>query len=127
MKKQTRAIRTFFFSLLWISILVAATACASLSARQKKIDAYEASGQCFDCKGSGEVVCPECKGRGWTTCPKCSGSGKDPGVLTTSVGDQNMCSACKGQGQIACRNCDGMLRLSCNRCGRTGAAPKKPP
>ena len=124
-KPPPPAIRAILCSLLAIFAMLPAAGCRSMAARQKKIAAYEASGKCFNCKGSGEVECPQCKGRGWITCARCSGSGRNSGVPATGADPANFCSACQGHGQLACPNCDGFSRLSCDRCGGSGIAPKK--
>lgn len=116
-----------FFSLiclLFFALLLKA-GCASMSSLKHKIDTYEASGKCFNCKGSGEVDCPQCKGRGWITCPDCLGSGGKSDALLNDADLTNRCPNCRGMGQIDCPNCNGFDRLICDRCGGTGEAPKK--
>lgn len=123
MEKQPQAICSIPCFLIIISLLLPTAGCISTAARQQKIDAYEASGKCYQCKGSGEVDCPQCKNRGWITCPDCSGSGKKFGEGPIDTDSTRRCSNCLGSGQIQCPTCDGLHVVSCDRCGGTGIAP----
>ncbi len=90
--------------------------------RYRTVEYYE---NCFNCGGSGHVLCPRCKGTGQyrRTCSWCNGSGGY---------SRSRCIYCNGNGYTEdnvfgsgkqyCINCNGTgyVENSCQKCSGTG-------
>lgn len=88
----------------------------------RTVEYYE---ECYNCRGSGRVVCPRCNGTGWykRTCSLCNGTGGH---------NRTRCIYCNGKGyeedltfgtgRHSCFACNGTgyVESDCPRCGGSG-------
>ena len=107
-------------------------------------DAHSLRCDCFNCHGSGEVICKKCSGAGFVTCYPCHGKGHFPcnscnetGKVSRRIKEEVTCPKCSGSGEFRyrdgthggdCWTCHGKgyrirwrnERVDCFRCGGEG-------